>query len=94
MSSGAAAAGAAHRARMNAIRSFGTIVTVTAEELLKIIEKDDEPLIVTSTGGFFSVEYRYLVPYRGLAFYATTSYPLVLPDRAEIVQASKVYLPT
>jgi hypothetical protein len=82
-----------HAAAMNAIRAFGTIVTVSPEDLIEIVERQDEPLVVTATAGFFKTEYRYLVSYKGLTFFARTSEALELPDRAEVVRAGSIYLP-
>ena len=93
MSSGSAAAAAAHAARLNAIRSFGVIVTVEPDEFLKILDRHDKPLVVTSEGGFFTTSYFYLVSYKGLTFYTKSPISLALPDGAEIVQAKTISIP-
>ena len=93
MSSGGAAAAAAHAAMINAVRAFGVIVTVEPEEFVEVVERLEEPLVVTSSGGFFSIEYRYLVSYKGLTFFAKSKYPVQLPERAEIVVAKSLMLP-
>ena len=92
MSDGGAAA-AAYAAMINAVRSFGVIVTVSPDDFLVVVALQDEPLVVTSIGGFFTTEYRYLVSYKGLAFFAKSAYPLDLPSGTELVRAKKLYLP-
>lgn len=93
MSAAAAGASAAQAARINAVRSFGVISTVGPEEFLTIVGRQEAPLVVTATGGVFAAEYRYLVAYKGLTFFAKSAYPLNLPLGTEIVQAEKLYLP-
>lgn len=88
-----AAAGAAYAQMINAVRSFGVIVTVSPEEFLDILDRHEDPLVVFSTAGIFVSEYRYLVSYKGLVFFAKSSYPLDLPENTEIVRAGKLYLP-
>jgi len=93
MSAAAGAAGAAHAAMMNAVRSFGVVVTVPPDEFLRIVERQEEPLVVTSSYGIFSTVYRYLVSYKGLAFYAESPLELDLPVGTDVVQARKMMLP-
>ncbi len=92
MSNGAAAA-AAHAAMINAIRSFGVIVTLEPDEFMGLLERQEDPLVVTSTGGIFAAEYRYLVSYKGLTFFTKSSYPLQLPSGTGLVRAGKLILP-
>lgn len=84
---------AAQAAVLSAIRSFGVIVTVNPVEFLKVVLREENPLVVMSQGGFFATEYRYLVSHRGLAFFAKSPFPLDLPSNVEVVVAQQVAMP-
>ena len=86
-------AAAAQAAAMNAIKASGTLIRVTPEVFLRLVNKQDEPLVVTARGGLFQARWQYLAPYRGLAFFAGSPEPLPLPGRAEVLAASKIWLP-
>src|SRR5579871_5300893 len=90
----AASAMAVHAAMMNAVRSFGVIVTTTPEEFQELVQRQDAPLVVYSVGGIFVNEYRYLMSYKGLVFFTKSAFPLDLPHGAEVVHAAKLMLPT
>jgi hypothetical protein len=90
MNGGAAAAAAVIA---EAIRAWGTIVRMEPGDFLRILERMEEPLVVTAEGGVFSKKYEYLTGYKGLAFYAKSSEPLRLPEYAEIVAAKKIWMP-
>ena len=92
-SAGAMTAAAAQAAIINAVRSFGVIVTVEPEEFLSVVVRQDAPLIVLSTAGIFATEYRYLVSYKGLTFFTKSASPLEIPAGAELVRAGKLSLP-
>ncbi len=89
-SAGAAAAAAAVA---QAIKASGAIVRVEPADFLRILSRQQEPLVVQATGGFFSTSYQYLSSYKGLAFYTKSSFPLTLPNGCEIVQAQKIWIP-
>lgn len=91
-SGGASAAGAAV-AMANAIRACGTIITVEASEFEQILQQTEAPLVVTATQGIFKTSYRYITSYRGLAFYCQNATALILPSRAEIINAKKITVP-
>jgi len=91
MSAGAGAVAAA--AVANAIKASGVLVSVTPEDFAAILRRTERPLVVTSEGGFFSTSYKYLTSYKGLAFYAKSRVPLVLPAGAEIVRARGISIP-
>ena len=92
MSAGASAAAAA-AAVSRAVKASGVIVRVEPEEFLSILRRQQEPLVVQATGGFFSTSYRYLSSYKGLAFFTKSPAPLSLPKGCEIVQAEKIWVP-
>ncbi len=93
MSGGAAAGAAAQAAAINAMRCFGVVVTVNPDEFLDLVMRQECPLVVTATGGFFAKEYRYLMSYKGLAFFTKSADPLDLPADSEVVQSKKIYIP-
>lgn len=93
---GAAGAGggaAAAAIIAQAIKASGAIVRMTPGDFLQIVERSEEPLVVTAQGGFFSKNYEYLTGYRGLVFYAKSSEPLRLPEYTEVVVANKIWIP-
>jgi hypothetical protein len=93
MSTGAAAGAAAAAARINATRSFGVIVTVEPEDFLTLAALQKEPLVVRSIGGVFAREYRYLMSFKGLAFFTKSSGQLEFAPGTLVIQSQKIYLP-
>ena len=90
MSAGAAAAGAAIA---QATKASGVIVRVEPSEFVRILERQDVPLVVHATGGFFSTNSQYLTSYKGLAFFTKSQTPISLPRGTELVQADKIWIP-
>ena len=90
-SAGAAAAAAAAIAQ--AIKASGAIVRVEPDDFLRILQRQQEPLVVQAAGGFFSTSYQYLSSYKGLAFFTKSPFPLALPGGCEVVQAQKIWIP-
>jgi hypothetical protein len=84
----AAAAAIAH-----AIKASGVICRVEPEDFINIIRKVDKPLVVYSEGGFFSKNYQYLTSYKGLAFFTKSPAPIQFAPGAEIISASKIWIP-
>ena len=94
MSAGASAAAAgAAAARRQAIKASGVIVRVEPEEFLRIVQRQQQPLVVLAQGGFFSTNYQYLSSYKGLAFFTSSSAALSLPSGCEVIQAQKIWIP-
>ncbi|HEX2165358.1 MAG TPA: hypothetical protein VHM02_15550 [Thermoanaerobaculia bacterium] len=92
-SAGAAAAAAAAIAQ--AIKASGTLVRVEPEELRRILDRQEAPLVVVaSKSGFFGEKHQYLTGYRGLAFYARSPRPIELPGTAEVVVARSIWMPS
>ena len=89
MTNGAAAAAAI----ANAIKASGAIVQVEPAEFLKILGKAEEPLVVHSPPGLFT-RYKYITGYKGLIFFTRSADPLMLPSKAEVVTAKKIWVPT
>ena len=76
-----------------AIKASGAIVRVEPADFLRILQRQQEPLVVHATGGIFSTSYLYLSSYKGLAFFNKSSTPLSLPSGCEVVQAQKIWIP-
>jgi hypothetical protein len=89
--SGAAAAGAA--AAVRAIKASGAIVRVEPDEFRKLVDQNTQGLVVHSTGGFFSAKHKYLMGYRGLAFYTAANDPIHVPSTCQVVEASRIWIP-
>jgi hypothetical protein len=94
MSGATAASAAAYIAAVaNAIKACGTVVRVEPKEFLRILALQENPLIVRTVGGLFSVSFRYITTYRGLAFHCKSPTELRLPADAELINASKMSIP-
>lgn len=66
---------------------------VGPDEFVKILSRAKEPLIVVAEGGLFRTNYQYLAGYKGLAFFTKSDAPLNLPGGAELVKASRIWIP-
>ena len=88
-----AAGGAAAAAIVQAIKASGVLVSLDPAEFLKILGRVPDPLVVAATGGLFSKNYKYLMGYKGLAFYTKSGEPLQLPAGAEVIAARAIWTP-
>lgn len=86
-------ASAAAAAIAQAIKASGVLVRVAPDEFAKILSRAKEPLIVVAEGGLFRTNYQYLAGYKGLAFFTKSDAPLNLPSGAELVKASRIWIP-
>jgi hypothetical protein len=94
MSAGASAGAAGAAAAVaQATKASGVIVRVRADDFMRIVNLNSEPLVVQTTGGFFRVTHRYLTSYRGLAFYTKSDARLSLPAKCQVVQADRIWVP-
>jgi len=94
VSGGAAGAGAAAAAAIaNAIKASGVLVRVTPSDFQALISRIEGALVIQAEGGFFTTRYRYLVSYKGFAFYTKSSEPIQLPPRVETIRAGKIWIP-
>lgn len=91
--SGAAGAAAGAAAIANAIKASGAIVRVEPDEFRKLLDQNQEGLVVHAVGGLFSSRHRYLMGYRGLVFYAADREPISLPGRCQVIEAKKIWIP-
>ncbi|MDZ4687267.1 MAG: hypothetical protein SH850_19500 [Planctomycetaceae bacterium] len=94
MSTGATAAAAAAAAAIaQAIKASGVIVRVEPIDFLTILQRQEEPLVIHSTSGYFSTSYNYLTSYKGLGFFATSSQELDLPVDTELIRTKTIWIP-
>lgn len=93
MSGAAGAASSAAAVRANAIKASGAIVRVDATDFLSIPRRAGDALVVSSEGGLFSKQYRYLTSYKGLIFVTKSPAPLDIPRQMEIITANKIGIP-
>jgi len=89
----AAGAAAVQAAIANAIKASGAIVKVDAEDFLTVMHKTDEPLVVYAATKVFKTSHQYMTAYRGFIFYTKTPEPLMLPNRALVINAKKIWIP-
>jgi hypothetical protein len=89
----AGGAAAAAAAIANAIKASGVLVRVAPNDFQTILRKVENPLVIYAAGGFFSTKHLYMVSYKGFAFFTKSSEPLLLPPSAEVIVASKIWLP-
>ncbi len=97
MSAGATSAAAGSAAYItlvaNAIKACGTVIRVEPDEFIKLVSRQETPLIVIHAGGLFSTSYKYMTSYRGLAFHCKSPTELRLPEKTELIHASKMSIP-
>ena len=86
---GAAAAAAVAQA----IKASGAVVRVEPEQLVRLVGRQEEPLVIRARGGFLEARWQYLTSYKGFVFFAKSSEPLPLPGRAEVLDAKKIWIP-
>jgi hypothetical protein len=90
---GAGAAAAAAAAAAKAIKASGTIVKVEPDEFRKLLGYNVQGLVVHAMGGVIFQAHRYLMGYKGLAFYTSAREPIPLPATCQIVEAEKIWIP-
>lgn len=91
----AGAGGAAAAAAIaQAIKASGAIVRVEPETFLRLVGRQEEPLVIRASGGFLQARWQYLTSFRGFVFFAKSSDPLPLPGRAEVIEAGKIWVPS
>jgi hypothetical protein len=85
----------AHAAAIaQAIKASGVVVRVDPGAFMRILNRMQDPLIVVARGGFFQRGWRYLTVYKGLAFHTKCPDPLLLPGRAEVIEANSIWVPS
>jgi len=94
MSNGGAAAAAAAAAIAKAIKASGVVIRVSPDDFQSILPRAKGALVVHAEGGVFSTKYRYLVSYKGFAFFTKASEPIRLPADVETIRAAKIWIPS
>ncbi len=84
---------AAQAAIARAIKASGILVQIEPEAFVDFAAFSDDPLIVRAKAGWRKHKLRYLMPYRGLAFYCDVHEPLQLPSQAHVIDAMKIWVP-
>jgi len=93
-SAAAAAAAASAAANARAIKASGAIVRVSPGNFLRVLQNQQEPLIVCAANGFFRItSYQYLSSYKGLTFFTESEQPLNLPEGSEEIWAESIQIP-
>lgn len=86
---------AAHAAAIaQAVKASGVLVRVEPGDFLRILHRQDEPLVVRAPGGVFRKAWHYLTSYKGLAFYTKSADPIMLPGRALVIDAKAIWIPS
>lgn len=82
---------------MQAISVTGGLVRVDANVFYNLVrkatEQKGEPLIVSSTKGFFKTVYVYLMNYKGLNFWTQSNIPLIFNSSIEIMESERIWFP-
>ena len=76
-----------------AIKASGVVVRVEPADFQRILNQQDEPIVVCARGGFFRTHWRYLTTYKGLAFFTMSPDLLPLPGRAQLIDARAIWVP-
>jgi hypothetical protein len=87
----AAAGGAA--GIIQAIRTMGIIIRLEPADWSELVWRREEPLVVHSIFWFFGAQHRYMLPYKGLIFYAVSRTAIDLPEDVELVEAGRIWIP-
>ena len=91
---GTGGAAAAHQAMVaQAIKASGAIIRVEPIDFQSILTQSENPLVVTSTGGFLNKNYQYLTSYKGLIFFTKSKLPLEMSSSIETIAAKKIWIP-
>jgi len=79
----------------NAVKAFGSIVELTPESFVNLLDQIEEPLIVAKfPGGVFDNKYQFLVGHKGFVFYTKSREKIPLPPQANIIEARRIGLPS
>ena len=89
MHSGAEAAAIAQ-----AVKASGAIVRMKPDDFLQIAYRADDPLVVMATSKLFGkTSYKYIIGYKGLAFYTKSPSQLSFGGGTEVVHAKTIWIP-
>jgi hypothetical protein len=89
----AAAAAAAAAAQAQAMKAQGVVVQLSPPDFLNLLDKTTKALILHSETGIVNRKQRYLVSYKGLAFYTDSPEKLPMPADSEVMPAKRIWVP-
>lgn len=84
---------AAAVAAANATKASGPIAEVSAGDFMTVLNHAVSPMVLVAEAGVFRKRYRYLMCYKGVAFYTQSKEPLILPNRTELIRLGKLSIP-
>ena len=93
MANGAAVAAAAAAAIAKAIQASGVLVRVSPEDFKTLVGRAHDALVVTAESRWFDKKYKYLLSYKGFAFFTKSSEPIALPGTVATIEAQKIWIP-
>jgi len=94
MNFGAEASAGAYAAAIQAVKASGAIVRVDPDSFLRMIGKNEHPVVIVAEEKIFKTRYKYLTSYGGFVFFTKSSTPLTISGRAEVVAARKIWVPS
>ncbi len=89
----AAAAGAHAAAIAQATKASGPIVKMKPDQFEKLVAKQDDLVVVIAESGVFKKKLNYLTNYKGLFLYTKSEKAIRLPNKSEVIQAEKIWIP-
>jgi hypothetical protein len=90
---GGAGAAAAAAAVAMAIKASGAIVRVPPEDFQKLLEQNVQGLVVHAQPRFLARRHKYIMGYKGLAFYTLSRELLAIPRGLQLVEATQIWIP-
>jgi hypothetical protein len=85
---------AAAAAIAQAIKASGAVVRVELETFLRLVGRQEEPMVIRARGGFLAARWQYLTSFKGFVFFTKSPDPIPLPGRAEVLEAKKIWVPS
>lgn len=76
-----------------ASKASGGIVSIEPDDFVTLVNKMEEPLVVTAEGGIITTNYQYLMNYKGMFFFTKSPEKLPLPFKSEVVMAKSIWIP-
>jgi hypothetical protein len=77
-----------------ALKMNGVFVQLTKEDFGKLINENEDLIIVVSKIGLFTTQYLHLTSYKGLVFYCKCKEPLPISSKNETIYSNSISLPT
>jgi len=84
---------AGQKVQLSAVKASGAIVRVEPNDFLAILNRQTSPLVIHALRGVVVTKHRYLTSYKGLMFFTQSPGSLQLPSDAEMIEATKIWMP-